>query len=64
MGIQITVGRDGTDAGSYFALGFFANVPNGATSNFGTLVVQGLGFDTFRTTLLQVPYGMFIAIMM
>jgi len=63
----------------YFALGFFANVPNGATSNckrillfasaimlinlVGTLVVQGLGFNTFQTTLLQIPYGTFIALM-
>jgi hypothetical protein len=47
----------------YFLLGFFANVPNGATSNFGTLVIKGFGFDTFKTTLLQIPYGSFIAIM-
>lgn len=46
----------------YFFLGFFANVPNGATSNFGTLVVQGLGFDTLGTTLLQIPYGTYIAL--
>lgn len=64
----------------YFLLGFFANVPNGATSNcksdlrlvvsnkltrpVGTLVIKGFGFDTFHTTLLQIPYGTFIAIMM
>lgn len=24
----------------YFLLGFFANVPNGGTSNFGTLIIQ------------------------
>jgi hypothetical protein len=48
----------------YFLLGFFANVPNGATSNFGTLVIQGFGYDTFRVTLLQIPYGAFIAFMM
>ncbi|RSH89200.1 hypothetical protein EHS25_002312 [Saitozyma podzolica] len=47
----------------YFLLGFFANVPNGATSNFGTLVVQGFGFNTFNVTLLQIPYGTFIALM-
>lgn len=46
----------------YFLLGFFANVPNGATSNFGTLVVQGFGFDTLGTTLLQIPYGTYIAL--
>jgi predicted membrane protein len=64
----------------YFLLGFFANVPNGATSNckrtttvqtcmlmmitVGTLVVQGFGFNTFNVTLLQIPYGTFIALMM
>jgi len=47
----------------YLLLGLFANIPNGATSNFGTLVVQGFGFDTFRTTLLQIPYGCFISVM-
>ncbi|WVQ83358.1 hypothetical protein IAT38_005497 [Cryptococcus sp. DSM 104549] len=47
----------------YFFLGFFANVPNGATSNFGTLVVKGLGFSTLNVTLLQIPYGTFIALM-
>ncbi|KAK4688568.1 MFS transporter, ACS family, allantoate permease, partial [Tremellales sp. Uapishka_1] len=47
----------------YFFLGFFANVPNGATSNFGTLVIQGFGFDTLGTTLLQIPYGTFISLM-
>lgn len=46
----------------YFLLGFFANVPNGATSNFGTLVVQGFGFDTLGVTLLQIPYGTYIAL--
>jgi MFS family permease len=44
----------------FFLLGFFANVPNGATSNFGTLIVQGFGFSTFQTTLMQIPYGMVI----
>ncbi|KAJ3986294.1 MFS general substrate transporter [Lentinula detonsa] len=44
----------------FFLFGFTANVPNGATSNFGTLIVQGFGFDTFQTTLMQIPYGMVI----
>ncbi|WWC59270.1 uncharacterized protein I303_101820 [Kwoniella dejecticola CBS 10117] len=47
----------------YFFLGFFANVPNGATSNFGTLVIKGFGFSTLNVTLLQIPYGTFIALM-
>ncbi|GHJ89084.1 hypothetical protein NliqN6_5486 [Naganishia liquefaciens] len=47
----------------YFFLGFSANVPNGGTSNFGTLVIKGFGFSTLNTTLLQIPYGTFIALM-
>jgi hypothetical protein len=56
----------------YFFLGLSANIPNGGTSNFGTLMTQGFGFNTLQTTLLQsrsfryprgvadmpVPYGL------
>ncbi|KAJ7849435.1 MFS general substrate transporter [Mycena leptocephala] len=44
----------------FFLLGFTANVPNGGTSNFGTLIVQGFGFNTLNTTLMQLPYGAII----
>ncbi|KAJ7230726.1 MFS general substrate transporter, partial [Mycena pura] len=44
----------------FFLFGFTANVPNGGTSNFGTLIVQGFGFNTFNTTLMQLPYGAII----
>lgn len=37
----------------YFFLGLTANIPNGGTSNFGTLMTQGFGFNTLQTTLLQ-----------
>ena len=37
----------------YFFLGLSANIPNGGTSNFGTLMTQGFGFNTLQTTLLQ-----------
>ncbi|CAI7627616.1 unnamed protein product [Penicillium pancosmium] len=43
-------------------LGFVGNIPNGGISNFSTLVIQGLGFDTFHTSLLGVPQGAIIAI--
>lgn len=46
------------------SIGFLANVPNGSTSNFGTLVVKGLGFNELQTTLLQIPYGAFITLVM
>ncbi|KAL0575525.1 hypothetical protein V5O48_006448 [Marasmius crinis-equi] len=41
----------------FFLFGFTANVPNGGTSNFGTLIVQGFGFDALETALMQIPYG-------
>jgi len=44
----------------FFLFGFFANVPNGGTSNFGTLITKGFGFNTFQTTLMQIPYGLII----
>ncbi|KAJ7695062.1 major facilitator superfamily domain-containing protein [Mycena rosella] len=46
----------------FFLFGFTANVPNGGTSNFGTLIVQGFGFNTFQTTLMQIPYGAIIVL--
>ncbi|KAI0198170.1 putative MFS allantoate transporter [Astrocystis sublimbata] len=46
----------------FFALGIVCNVPNGGISNFGTLIIQGFGFDQLGTTLLQIPYGVLIAI--
>lgn len=42
----------------YFFLGLTANIPNGGTSNFGTLMTRGFGFNTLNTTLLQIPYGL------
>ncbi|KAK0240776.1 MFS general substrate transporter [Armillaria nabsnona] len=44
----------------FFLLGFSSNIPNGGRSNFGTLIIQGFGFDTLETTLMQIPYGFFI----
>lgn len=46
----------------FFALGTVCNVPNGGISNFGTLIIQGFGFSQLGTTLLQIPYGILIAI--
>lgn len=39
-----------------------ASVPNGGISNFGTLIIKGFGFSTLNTTLLQIPYGLIVAI--
>ncbi|KAJ6485862.1 MFS general substrate transporter [Mycena sanguinolenta] len=44
----------------FFLFGFTANVPNGGTSNFGTLIIKGFGFNTLNTTLMQLPYGAII----
>ncbi|KAI1859669.1 uncharacterized protein JN550_011864 [Neoarthrinium moseri] len=46
----------------FFFLGVVCNVPNGGISNFGTLIIQGFGFSTLGTTLMQIPYGIIIAI--
>ena len=46
----------------FFVLGCVCNVPNGGISNFGTLIVEGLGFSTLETALMQIPYGVIIII--
>ncbi|KAL8809414.1 MAG: hypothetical protein Q9200_003442, partial [Gallowayella weberi] len=46
----------------FFILGVVDNIPNGGISNFGTIIIKGFGFSTLVTTLMQVPYGIFISI--
>jgi hypothetical protein len=46
----------------FFILGVVGNIPNGGISNFGTIIIQGFGFSTLVTTLMQVPYSVLIAI--
>ncbi|PWW80311.1 MFS general substrate transporter [Tuber magnatum] len=46
----------------FFLLGIASNVPNGGISNFGTLIIKGFEFSTLVTTLLQIPYGIFISL--
>lgn len=46
----------------FFILGTVCNIPNGGISNFGTLIIKGFGFSTLGTTLMQIPYGIFIAL--
>lgn len=46
----------------FFLLGVIHNTPNGGISNFGTLIIQGFGFSTLVTALMQVPYGALIAL--
>ncbi|KAG9008332.1 hypothetical protein FRB94_013378 [Tulasnella sp. JGI-2019a] len=41
----------------FFLLGFVGNIPNGGISNFSTLIIKGLGFDTLHTALLAIPQG-------
>jgi MFS family permease len=43
-------------------LGFVANIPNGGISNFSTLVIKGLGFNTLNTALLGIPQGVIVVI--
>lgn len=46
----------------FYVLGVVGNIPNGGISNFGTIIIKGFGFSTLVTTLMQVPYGVLIAI--
>ncbi|EZF32340.1 transporter [Trichophyton mentagrophytes] len=46
----------------FFLLGVVCNIPNGGISNFGTIIIQGFGFSTLVTTLMQIPYGIIIAV--
>lgn len=32
-------------------------IPSGGITTFGPLIVQGFGFDKFRTILLNIPFG-------
>lgn len=43
-------------------LGFVANIPNGGLSNYSSLVIKGLGFDTLNTALLGIPQGALVVI--
>lgn len=43
-------------------LGFLGNIPNGGISNFSTLVIKGLGFNTRDTALLGIPQGALVVL--
>lgn len=46
----------------FTVLGFVSAIPNGGISNFSTLVIQGLGFDTLHTALLGIPQGVIVVL--
>ncbi|KAG8925914.1 hypothetical protein FRC02_009347 [Tulasnella sp. 418] len=46
----------------FFLFAVSGNVPSAGISNFGTLIVKGLGYNQVVTTLLQIPYGAFISL--
>ncbi|KAI1458980.1 MFS general substrate transporter [Annulohypoxylon moriforme] len=46
----------------FVLFGFLGAVPNGGISNFSTLVIKGLGFDTLHTALLGIPQGVLVVI--
>ncbi|KAJ5806844.1 hypothetical protein N7474_010436 [Penicillium riverlandense] len=46
----------------FFVLGVVSNIPNGGISNFSTLVIEGLGFNTLYTALLGIPQGVIVVI--
>lgn len=34
---------------------FCMNIPNGGLTSFGSLIISGFGYSTFRTLILQIP---------
>ncbi|KAJ5766633.1 uncharacterized protein N7511_004249 [Penicillium nucicola] len=46
----------------FFLIALLQAIVNGGVTNFGTMIVKGFGFSTLGTTLLQIPYGIFISI--
>ncbi|EOD52727.1 putative mfs allantoate protein [Neofusicoccum parvum UCRNP2] len=46
----------------FFVIGLVCNAPNGGISNFGTIIIKGFGYSTLVTTILQIPYGVLIAL--
>ncbi|KAK7725655.1 hypothetical protein SLS57_003720 [Botryosphaeria dothidea] len=47
----------------FFMIALLQAMVNGGITNFGTLIVKGFGYSTLGTTLLQIPYGIFISLM-
>ncbi|KLO20388.1 putative allantoate transporter [Schizopora paradoxa] len=41
----------------WFAMLFLAALPSGGIGAFGTLIIQGFGFDSFQSILFNMPYG-------
>jgi hypothetical protein len=47
-----------SNLGIFYEADFSGNIPNGGISNFGTIIIQGFGFSTLVTTLMQVRDGL------
>ncbi|KAE8373879.1 major facilitator superfamily domain-containing protein [Aspergillus bertholletiae] len=41
----------------WVAMVILPNMGSGMTSVFGTLIIKGFGFDSFQTSLLNIPFG-------
>ncbi|KAH7370950.1 major facilitator superfamily domain-containing protein [Rhexocercosporidium sp. MPI-PUGE-AT-0058] len=41
----------------WFALIFSVSIPSGGISAFGPLIISSFGFDSFKTILLNMPFG-------
>ncbi|KAI0206811.1 major facilitator superfamily domain-containing protein [Astrocystis sublimbata] len=41
----------------WVALSLFVNAGAGVTNTFGPLILNGLGFDKYKTSLLNIPFG-------
>lgn len=41
----------------WFGLLFLAALPSGGIGAFGSLIIQGFGFDSFQSILFNMPFG-------
>ncbi|CAG8980775.1 hypothetical protein HYALB_00012875 [Hymenoscyphus albidus] len=41
----------------WFALIFSISIPSGGITTFGPLIIKSFGFDSFKTILLNIPFG-------
>lgn len=41
----------------YFFFSFFSEIPNGSLTNFGSILLTGMGYDTLEAYVMQLPQG-------
>ncbi|KAI9255745.1 major facilitator superfamily domain-containing protein [Phascolomyces articulosus] len=48
----------------YLGISFFCNLQNGAVTIFSSQIISQMGFSDLNSILLNIPYGVFIAILL